>query len=85
VGAHGQPVFFNQRRAQAKASRGRETKPGRYDGFAAALKTMGAPISATAVKKAVATLYPAGCEDQDQSEVLRDLFRYFRPDCQNHV
>jgi len=83
VGFNGLPVLFNQRRPSGKA----RSEPGsQYDGFVAALKNMGLKVTASAVKHAVQAVYPAGQErGQDPSEVLRNLFQYFCPDCPKSV
>ena len=83
VGFNGQPVLFNRRRPSRKARR----EPGsQYDGLAAALKNMGLKVTATAVKHAVHALYPTGrAQSQDPSEMLRNLFQYFSPDCPRSV
>jgi len=83
VGFNGQPVLFNHRRP---GSKGRREPTGQYDGFVAALKNMGLKVTASDVKNAVQTLYPAGqAQGQDSSEVLRNLFQYFRPECPRSV
>jgi hypothetical protein len=83
VGFNGQPVLFNQRRSSSKA---RKDPKGQYDGFVAALRNMGLKVNASDVKRAIQAMYPAGQgQGQDQSQVLRDLFQHFYPDCQNRV
>jgi hypothetical protein len=83
VGFNGLPVLFNQRRPRGKAHQ----EPTRqYDGFVAALNNMGLKVTASNVKHAVQALYPAGLEPaHDPSEVLRNLFQYFRPECPRSV
>ena len=83
VGFNGRPVLFNRRQPRGKARREPE---GQYDGLVAALKNLGLKVTANAVKRAVEVLYPAGqAQSQDPNEMLRKLFKYFRPDCPKSV
>jgi predicted DNA-binding transcriptional regulator AlpA len=83
VGFNGLPVLFNKRR---QGGRTRSVEGSKYDGLVVALKNMGLVVTASAVKRAVQALYPAGEEqNKDQSEVLLNLFKHFYPDCQKSV
>ena len=83
IGLHGRPVLFNKRRTRRPA---RRTQQGQHNELVAALRDMGLKVNAKAVGQAVCDLYPTGLnKSQPPGEVLRDLFRYFHPDCQNDV
>jgi hypothetical protein len=83
VGFNGRPVLFNKRRTRRPV---RSEHGAEYNGLVAALKNMGLKVNASAVERAIRTLYPAGLdESQDPNEVLRDLFRHLHPDCHNDV
>jgi len=82
IGINGQFVLFQERRPvpQAEASaRSPRRREARAAGFVQGLKSLGIEnVDAAAVEQALAACYPQGTDGQDDTTVLRTVFRHLR-------
>lgn len=80
VGANAQPVLFNRkRRASTRKPRQRpQAAVGEHGELVEALRSLGLTTTPAAVQEALAELYPDGCDQIEQGEVVRAVFLHLQ-------
>lgn len=80
IGANGQPVLFNRKHKKTgpKARQSAQPPTSDHAELIEALKSLGLTTTPAAVEAALDDLYPDGCSDGDQGEVIRRVFLYLQ-------
>ena len=80
IGANGQPVLFNRKRKTMarRDRRSRQQATGEHGELIEAVKSLGLTTTAGAVEEALGRLFPNGCDDIDQGEVIRRVFLHLQ-------
>jgi len=89
IGKNGKPVLFysprkkiNGKGVQKRDNEGLE----HFKCLSTSLRELGIRVSIIEVAKAMKALFPKGLpKDRDDSSIIPDLFKYFRPECMNDV
>lgn len=80
IGANGQPVLFNRKHKKtgAKPRQKRHEATSAHAEIIAALKSLGLTTTPGSVQEALDELYPDGCSEIDQGEVIRKVFLHLQ-------
>ena len=89
IGQNGKPVWFYSPRKKKNKQRLREAEGEDSEHFkrlSTSLKEFGIKVTIIQVKNALKELFPEGLpEDRDDSVIIANLFRYFKPERINDV
>lgn len=79
VGNNGHPVLFNRKpEKKSKVQRPARQPDQHVEPIMEAVKALGLTTTLQAVKDALDELYPKGCADLDQGEVIRKVFLHLQ-------
>ena len=89
IGQNGKPVLFYSPRKKKNGQRPQKAENEGVEhlkSLSTSLKELGIKVTIIQVQDALKTLFPEGPpEDRDDSVIVVNLFRYFKPECINDV
>lgn len=89
IGQNGKPILFYSPRRKMNGKGAQKHGNGNVEHFkslSTSLKELGIKATVAEVRDAVKASFPEGLpNDRDDSFIIPDLFRYFRPECMNDV